>query len=37
MKMRAFFSHVPPRQGGMRIPDRGSTTGDSPLDRPRTQ
>ena len=29
MKMRAFFSHIPPRQGGMRIPDRGSTTGET--------
>jgi len=25
--MRAFFSHVAPYLGGMRTPDRGSTTG----------
>ncbi len=31
-KVRAFFFYIP-RTGGMRIPDRGSTTGDSQLDR----
>ncbi len=31
-KVRAFFFYIL-RTGGMRIPDRGSTTGDSQLDR----
>ncbi len=31
-KVRAFFFYIP-RTGGVRIPDRGSTTGDSQLDR----
>ena len=35
-KVRAFFFYIP-RTGGMRIPDRGSTTGDSQLDRLRAQ
>ncbi len=32
-----FFSFISSGQGGMRIPDRGSTTGDSQLDRLRAQ
>ena len=32
-----FFFACTSAPGGMRIPDRGSTTGDSPLDRPRAQ
>ena len=32
-----FFFACISAPGGMRIPDRGSTTGDSPLDRPRAQ
>ena len=35
-KVRAFFLYSL-RKGGMRIPDRGSTTGDSQLDRLRAQ
>ena len=35
-KVRAFFFYSL-RKGGMRIPDRGSTTGDSQLDRLRAQ
>ncbi len=35
-KVRAFFFYIP-RTGGMRIPDRGSTTGDSQLDRLKAQ
>ncbi len=36
MKMRAFFCMLH-TSGGMRIPDRGSTTGDSQLDRLRAK